>query len=250
MLSLQEQKVRITKLLDEFTNIHWQENKGERYRITTQGIDNGSLWLRITKGSETVVVTTTGDTTSVMENKIINLIGSPRNFQKSHRDWFNVSFHHAIDILEFYSGQYLNDDSIEKDIEKILAEKTIDATEKAQLISARIGQGKFRKALLNYWGKCAVTGTTNPVMLLASHIKPWSKCNDHERLDPFNGLLLTPNLDRAFDQGLISFDSTGSILISTALEDKLGFNSKMSINISSEHELYLEYHRHNVYKNT
>ena len=252
MLSLQEQKIRLSKILDEFTNIHWQENKGERYRLTKQEVDKGSLWLRITKGNETIVVSTTGITTSALESRIINLIGVPKNIDGAHRDWFNVSFEHTKNILEYYSGQYLSNNSIEKDIENILSEDSKDITEKAQLISARIGQGLFRKSLINYWGKCAVTGVANPIMLLASHIKPWSKSNDHERLDPFNGLLLTPNIDRAFDQGLISFDSIGKIIISTLLEDKdnLGINSQMSISVTEQHQPYLEYHRNNVYKNT
>ena len=42
---------------------------------------------------------------------------------------------------------------------------------------------------------------------LASHTKPWSACTHVERLDPFNGLMLTPNLDGAFDGGLVTFDA-------------------------------------------
>ncbi|MGY0627740.1 MAG: HNH endonuclease, partial [Paraglaciecola chathamensis] len=114
------------------------------------------------------------------------------------------------------------------------------------------GQGQFRKSLLSYWGKCAVTGASDPALLLASHIKPWSKSNDIERLDRFNGLLLTPNLDRAFDQGLISFDPSGEILISSELKEpeKLGINESMKIYLETEHHNYMGFHRKNLFKST
>jgi len=106
--------------------------------------------------------------------------------------------------------------------------------------------------LLSYWGNCAVTGASDPALLLASHIKPWSKSSDIERLDKFNGLLLTPNLDRAFDQGLISFDSLGNILISNEFKEpgKLGINKSMNIALEEEHQTYMEFHRENVFKST
>ena len=89
-------------------------------------------------------------------------------------------------------------------------------------------------------------------MLLASHIKPWSKSSDYERLDQFNGLLLTPNLDRAFDQGLISFSETGLIILSKSLKDaqKLGISSGMNIELTKEHQQYMKFHREIVFKNT
>jgi hypothetical protein len=42
---------------------------------------------------------------------------------------------------------------------------------------------------------------------------------DAQRLDVNNGLLLGPNLDAAFDRGLITFDDAGRITMSTALGD-------------------------------
>jgi len=141
---------------------------------------------------------------------------------------------------------------IEEDIAEIISSGTKGPTEKAQFINARIGQGQFRKSLLGYWGKCAVTGVRYPAMLLASHIKPWSKSSDYERLDQFNGLLLTPNLDRAFDQGLISFAETGLIILSKSLKDaqKLGISSGMNIELTKEHQQYMKFHREIVFKNT
>jgi putative restriction endonuclease len=65
---------------------------------------------------------------------------------------------------------------------------------------------------LDYWdGRCPLTGITDPVLLRASHIVPWSDCNDEQRLDVHNSLLLSA-WDAAFDQGLVSFADDGTPL--------------------------------------
>ena len=95
--------------------------------------------------------------------------------------------------------------------------RTLNDTEKDAIIKSRIGQGKFRKSLIEKWGACSVTNLSNLSLLRASHIKPWSACDNHERLDPENGLLLNPSLDHLFDSGLVTFDSSGNIVISSKL---------------------------------
>src|SRR5262249_49488332 len=62
-------------------------------------------------------------------------------------------------------------------------------TEAERLVIQRIGQDVFRSALMDYWnGRCPLTGITDPALLRASHIVPWSDCNDEQRLDVHNGL--------------------------------------------------------------
>ncbi len=127
---------------------------------------------------------------------------------------------------------------------------TIKGTEVERMIRQRIGQNAFRNAMLNYWGgSCAVTGIAVPEVLRASHAKPWADCaNDAERLDVFNGFLLSANLDALFDRCLITFDDTGKIIISPRLSqdqrDALGLNSGLCLRwIADEHLFYLQYHR-------
>ena len=143
--------------------------------------------------------------------------------------------------------EYLKDASneLEEDIENIITDNSYAETDKVTLIKSRIGQGEFRTGLLSYWKGCAVTGYKTSSMLIASHIKPWRDSNNHERLDYYNGLLLTPNLDKAFDSGFISFDSKGKILISDFFESPnvLGIEEGMKIKFENAHQSYLEYHR-------
>jgi|HubBroStandDraft_2_1064218.scaffolds.fasta_scaffold90872_2 putative restriction endonuclease len=76
--------------------------------------------------------------------------------------------------------------------------------ERDAVIKARRGQGKFRIDVIALWGGCAVTGCSLAKVLVASHIVPWAECStDKEKLDPFNGLLLTPNLDKLVDRCLL-----------------------------------------------
>lgn len=91
-------------------------------------------------------------------------------------------------------------------------------TEKVALAKARVGQGRFRADLLNFWrGHCALTDVSNPQLLRASHIKSWKDSSNGERLDVFNGLLLSVHLDALFDRALITFRDTGEMSISKRL---------------------------------
>ncbi len=140
---------------------------------------------------------------------------------------------------------------VNEDIAQIINDDTIDNTEKAALVNTRVGQGKFREKLIKYWKGCALTGYQLPQFLVASHIKPWRAANDKERLDTFNGILLLPNLDKAFDLGYISFTENGQIKVSEFVESpgNLGIQETMQINLERQHQDYLAYHREEIFRN-
>lgn len=124
------------------------------------------------------------------------------------------------------------------------------------IIQARIGQGRFRASLINYWEGCVLTGCSEEGLLVASHIKPWNQCSPQEALSMTNGLLLIPNLDKAFDKGFISFNSNGGMLISKNLSDVdlqlLGIDQGLSIpreKYTSEHDEFMSFHRNNIFQN-
>lgn len=99
------------------------------------------------------------------------------------------------------------------------AEGALGATEADQIVRRRIGQGRFRAALMDYWeGRCPLTGITDPALLRASHIIPWAECeSDAQRLDVHNGLLLSALWDAAFDAHLVGFDKAGLAVASPRL---------------------------------
>ncbi|WP_165905027.1 HNH endonuclease [Parashewanella curva] len=140
---------------------------------------------------------------------------------------------------------------VQQDIDLIIRDNEMSETQKSLMVNTRIGQGRFREDLIQYWDGCAVTGYQNNDFLIASHIKPWSKSDNAERHDPFNGLLLLANIDKAFDLGYISFESTGKILISEQLDEyqALGINDHMKVALSKQHKDYLAFHRECQFKN-
>ncbi len=82
----------------------------------------------------------------------------------------------------------------------------------------RENQDYFRTIVLsNYSHQCAVTGISIPELLIASHIKPWSK-DERSRLNPSNGICLSGTFDRAFDKGLITINEDFKIVFSSRLK--------------------------------
>jgi len=147
-------------------------------------------------------------------------------------------------------------DSIESSSQAATIESslTIPQTEKDQLIKSRIGQGRFRNGIFLDCDFCPITLVKDTRLLVASHIKPWSASSNAERLDPKNGVLLTPTIDKLFDSGFISFSDNREIIIS----DWLSQDTLQKLNLTQGaiypsfpirgRELYLQYHRANILK--
>ncbi|WP_258041308.1 HNH endonuclease [Pseudomonas syringae] len=192
-----------------------------------------------------------------------NLRGFPK---RTHNGATPISYGIALGVRDSATmiailQSLIDPGSLDGESQSISAAMTIDEgvialneTERAALIKARIGQSRYRDSLLKHWGGCSVTECSIPHLLRASHIKPWRDANHAERLDQFNGLLLTPNLDLAFDQGLISFDDDGDILLSAAVDEAtasaLHLNAGLKLrHIDPRHRSYLAWHREKKFQN-
>ncbi len=124
---------------------------------------------------------------------------------------------------------------LNQDPHKILELNLPTVTERSGLVTSRVGQGAYRKRIIHRWEyKCAVTNFNKLDILIASHIVPWSKATDHERLDVNNGLLLSPTYDALFDKHLITFDNKGKILLS----DKIEFSAYQKIGVTGEEQIH------------
>lgn len=129
------------------------------------------------------------------------------------------------------------------------------STEAERLVVQRVGQNLFRAALLDFWqGRCCVTGLDVAELLRASHIKSWASCeSDNERLDVFNGLLLSPNMDALFDAGLMTIGEDGSVMLSRLLSAEavatlLARPPGLVKGLRPQHDRYLRYHRDFVWR--
>ena len=142
----------------------------------------------------------------------------------------------------------------ERQVEEAIEQKRLPEREKEQLVKARIGQGAYRLKLLEESSECVITRVNDERILMASHIKPWSVSNDTEKIDHDNGLVLTPTYDKLFDQGFISFEDDGTILLSPYISPlnvkkmNLAQGRKYSIPPSSGRRNYLAYHREHIFK--
>jgi hypothetical protein len=120
-------------------------------------------------------------------------------------------------------------------------------TEAERLVVQRIGQDIFRARLMDYWqGRCPLTGISDSALLRASHIVPWAECeSDAERLDIYNGLLLSALWDAAFDRALVTFDDEGTPEFSAGLSDAARAELRWStpISLTEEHRRRLSRHR-------
>lgn len=128
--------------------------------------------------------------------------------------------------------------------------KNVIGENRATYSTYRVGHEFFSEQVRRRFdNNCAVTGISDlsPKILIASHIKPWKDSNENEKVDKFNGLLLTPNLDKLFDKGHLSFDHKGEALLGPRIDSKLdelwGLSTCRLAALAPESEHYLSLHR-------
>lgn len=112
-------------------------------------------------------------------------------------------------------------------------------------------QRQFRKSLLdNNEHVCPICGFSFENFLIASHIKPYSHCDDtYDAINHYNGLLLCPNHDKLFeDARYMTIDyKTGEIHLSEAAKNSSDFGmlegkAISKVYIQNERRHYLEWH--------
>ena len=133
-------------------------------------------------------------------------------------------FFHNQEELVFLSEKILaqkENTSIENKYKEILFDlKDLKGETKIREVKTRVNQSVFREMVLaNYTTKCSITAIDLPQLLLASHILPWSK-NEEHRLNPENGICLSALYDKAFDKGIIGINKNYEVILSSTLKKK------------------------------
>ncbi len=174
-----------------------------------------------------------GRTSGAVAYKLVNFVSlDPKHKKLGRKGAVNVG---KLDI-EIFNEFRNNWEDLLFESEKILAEKqktTVEekykdviednrykqGEEKLRTVKTRVNQDLFRRMILtNFDYKCTVTSISILELLVASHIKPWSK-DKNERLNPANGISLSATFDKAFDNGLITIDADYKIVFSTQLKN-------------------------------
>lgn len=135
------------------------------------------------------------------------------------------------------------------------ADTGMPETVKAKIVEVRTKQRLFRERLIGFEKGCRLTGIEDLRFLRASHIKPWASSQDNERVDGQNGLLLAPHADLLFDQGWISFESNGRLLVACNLPAEVQAGLGLALKrghrygaFSQRQQDYLAFHRDVIFE--
>lgn len=139
--------------------------------------------------------------------------------------------------------------------EKALKPSEKDKEKQKNISRAREGQGKYRDQLLELCRFCPVTMISDERLLIASHIKPWASSNDDEKIDPYNGYMLSPLYDKLFDRGFITFKENRHVILSKFISSytwkQIGLKNDTFIKalpMDDKRIKYLNFHHQAVFK--
>lgn len=163
--------------------------------------------------------------------------------------YFRIFIDYKSDIVGYQMPE-------EKEQEEIIeSDIKISNKKKETIIKARNGQGKYREDLLEDCPFCPFTSVNDERLLIASHIKPWSKSNNEEKIDYKNGFMFTPTYDKLFDKGFITFDDDKRLIVSPWLspmnQKRLKIYTGLLVSklpLDEKRKEYLKYHRVNIFK--
>lgn len=120
---------------------------------------------------------------------------------------------------------------------------------------ARDGQGKYREQLLEQCRYCPFTMIADERLLIASHIKPWAASSLQEKVDPFNGYILSPLYDKLFDRGFITFTENRHVILSEFISPytwkQIGLKKDTFLKpllMDDKRVEYLKFHHESVFK--
>ena len=142
-----------------------------------------------------------------------------------------------------------------KEQKPLTKEEVKKETERLVIRQARDGQGKYREQLLEQCHFCPFTMISDERLLIASHIKPWAASTDAEKIDPYNGYMLSPLFDKLFDRGFITFTEKRHVILSEFISPytwkQIGIKNDSFINalpMDDRRVEYLKFHHESVFK--
>lgn len=143
----------------------------------------------------------------------------------------------------------------EKDAKPTTPKDKKEEEKRKEIRIARDGQGKYRELLLEQCRFCPITMISDERLLIASHIKPWAASNDEEKIDPYNGYILSPLYDKLFDRGFITFTDNRRVVLSDFISrytwKQIGLNDNAffkALPMDEKRREYLRFHRQSVFK--
>jgi putative restriction endonuclease len=193
---------------------------------------------------------------NLLFNEIENLPGE--EWKKINTIWVNDEDKNTLNILSEYEISTHGRIRYIRNFRMYISKGMIENGQ--YIFRTTVNQNVFRRIIMmNYGGKCALTGIDIPELLVASHIKPWAKCKE-ERLNPDNGICLSSLYDDSFDKGLIGFDNNYRVVLSKRLTNNFdksyydkyfGSLNHQQLILPEEHKpnlQFLEWHMDEVFQ--
>lgn len=163
--------------------------------------------------------------------------------------YFRIFADYKADVITYQMPEEIQQE------DEIKHDENITDKRKETIIKARVGQGEYRSKLLEDCPYCPFTLVNDERLLIASHIKPWAKCDNKEKIDFKNGFMLTPTYDKLFDRGFISFQDDKKLMVSPWIspmnQKRLNIYEGMNIlklPLDEKRIEYLQYHREHIFK--
>lgn len=142
-----------------------------------------------------------------------------------------------------------------EELKETSSTETEDKNVKKEISNARYGQGKYREQLLEQCRFCPFTMISDERLLIASHIKPWAAANTTEKVDPYNGYMLSPLYDKLFDKGFITLTENRHVILSEFISPytwkQIGLKNDSfikSLPMDDKRAEYLRFHHQAVFK--
>ena len=141
------------------------------------------------------------------------------------------------------------------ELDKTTIQPKTGSSASKEIRRSRDGQGKYREALLEQCRFCPFTMISDERLLIASHIKPWVASNDKEKVDPYNGYILSPMYDKLFDRGFITFTKDRHVILSEFISPytwkQIGLKNNdfiKALPMDENRIKYLKFHHSSVFK--
>lgn len=232
-------------------------------------VSGGKAWIRVsltprnsiyfqTSIDNTIIVNIEGNAISRFYEHAVAYWGLPYYqyyYEKQNKEYLKWRVNED-DFYSYLKQVMLGVDIIDTDsilivdIEGIYKNKGLRIYEKKALAKQRIGHSLFAKNVKNRANNACLVNPIIKQNLIASHIKPWAESHNEEKTDIANGLCLSPNFDGLFENGYISFNDDGSILIgaiSKLEQEAYGLTGYEIIELMPEQKKYLNWHRNNKF---
>ncbi len=177
-------------------------------------------------------------------------------YEEFSNNWNELIFESET-LLAEKTGKNNIIETVKKEIE---FDNSKEGIEVMRSVKTRVNQSFFRTVVTSiYSNKCAVSSIDLPELLIASHIIPWS-ANEKERLNPSNGICLSPLYDKLFDKGLMSLTDDLKVIFSKKLlkiSNPKVYSTFFEVYENKEINLpdkffpkqeFLEFHRKNIFK--